>query len=457
MSVAERQDATAKAEFPVTTDSANWIADLDVANLPESALTWARHGILDWFGVTLAAADDPLVGMLADEIGGDGGPCTLIGRRQNARLHDAALINGAASHALDYDDVNRRLHGHPTVCVATAALMLAQALETGGRELLAACVAGTEVGCNIGEMSDEGHYEAGFHATGTMGTFGACAAAAKLMRLNGEATARALGIAASQAAGLKCNFGTMTKPLHAGKGAANGLMAARLAARGFTANPRAIEAQSGFADTQVPGFRAGPLRPDPARPYAVEELLFKYHAACYLTHATLEAIRDLRERHGIGLDDVETATLLFRPTHLSVCCIPEPKTGLEIKFSITHLAAMALDGVDTAALGAYSDANANDSRLVQARSEKIRIETRDDIDRMASVVRLSLKDGRQVEAKGDVGKPASDLEAQWRKLTDKFMALAVPVVGKDRATGLKDAVAGLTEANDIDALMQYAR
>jgi len=455
MSIAQRHDE--EQTFPLTLDFAEWVAGLKPEAVTERALARAKHALLDWFAVTIAAREEPLVDILARQYGGaDSDPCTLVGVKGRARVQDAALINGSASHALDYDDVNRRLHGHPTVCVATAALTLGEALGASGRDVLQAFIAGTEVACNLGERSDEGHYEAGFHATGTMGTFGAAAAGAKLLGLDAEATANALGIAASQASGLKCNFGTMTKPLHAGKGAMNGVMSAQMAANGFTANPAAIEAPYGFGYTQVPGFRAGPIRPDAGRAFAIEENLFKYHAACYLTHACLEAIRELRSKHGVTLDDVKAVTLRFRPTHLSVCCIPAPKSGLQVKFSIAHLAIMALDGIDTGALESYSEANAKDARYIAAREEKLTLEPRSEVDRMAGVVIVETNDGRLLEVTGDVGKPAADDAAQWDKLSAKFAALTHPILGEARANELRQAVAQLEDAKDIKGLMALA-
>ncbi|MGI9383926.1 MAG: MmgE/PrpD family protein [Methyloligellaceae bacterium] len=456
MSIAERQDPSDHQAFPVTADMAAWVAGLRSHDISAEAMTWAKHALLDWFGVTIAAADEPLVRMLVEELPGSAdAACTLVGLGRRGGLHDAALINGAASHALDYDDVNRRLHGHPTVCAAPAALCLGEFTKASGRDVLTAFIAGTEVGCALGEMCDEGHYEAGYHATGTMGTFGAAAAAANLMRLDAPATARALGIASSEAAGLKCNFGTMTKPLHAGKAAMNGLLAARLAARGFTARMNAVEARQGFADTQAPGFQGGPIRPDQAAPLAVEQTLFKYHAACYLTHSCLEALRKLRRDNGIGLDDVASVALHIRPTHFTVCCIPAPATGLEIKFSIAHLAVLALDGVDTGALASYSDANANDPRYVAAR-ERVRLDARQDVDRLAGVVTLELEDGRTLTSEADVGVPASDLDEQWRKLTAKFRALAGPAIGETRTEALIETVAALEDQPDLTRLMEKA-
>jgi 2-methylcitrate dehydratase PrpD len=455
MSVAESCDHLSGAMFLVTSDAANWVAGLDPDDIPEDAYTRAKHALLDWLGCTIAGRKEPLVTILLDEFAGSGGESTLIAAGRKASLLDAALINGAAAHALDYDDVNRQLHGHPTACVAPATMLLAETLGSGGRETLAAFVAGTEVACSLGGMCEEGHYEAGFHATGTMGTFGAAAAAARLMGLDAHKTAMALGIAASQAAGLKVNFGTMTKPFHAGKAAMNGLLGARLAARGFTASDAAIEGAHGFAQAQSPGFDDGPIRPEPSGPWAVERMLYKYHASCFLTHSTLNAIRELREKHGIGLDDVASATLKVRSTHTSVCCIPEPETGLEIKFSIQHLAAMGFDGADTGALATYSDENATDPRYVEAH-KRMALDLIEGMDRSAAVVTANLNDGRTLVAEDNVGIPAADHGEQWNRLSTKFTSITVPVVGEERSARAAALIDALDEQSDLHELMKVA-
>ena len=225
----------------------------------------------------------------------------------------------------------------------------------------------------------------------------------------------------------------MTKPLHVGKAAMNGVIAARLAARGFTARDDAIEGPQGFAYTQVPQFTPRAIRPDAAAPFEVEANLFKYHAACYLTHSTIEAIRDLKRRHNIGLGDVEKITLKVDPGHLKVCDIPEPKTGLEIKFSIRHLAAMALGGEDTAALGTYSDEMAN-RPVYREGSRRVTLDTKPlpQEHRHGAAVAIVLKDGRELLAETNVGIPASDVAAQGEKLRAKFHSLAEPVIGRGR-------------------------
>ncbi|HUS95151.1 MAG TPA: MmgE/PrpD family protein, partial [Hyphomicrobiaceae bacterium] len=257
MSIAERFDNDA-GHRALTREMAEWLAGLKAGDISPSAYEWARHAMLDWFGVTIAGAREPLVDMLVEEYAGDGSrPHVVVVRGTTASLANAALINGATSHALDYDDVNRRLGGHPTAPVAPVALAMGELLGASGRDVLAGLIAGTEIECLIGDMGAHGHYEVGFHATATLGTFGAAAAAAHMMKLDASAVRHAIGIAASQAAGLKSNFGTMTKPLHAGKAAMNGLMAARLAARGFTANDSIIECPMGIADVMMPDFSSG--------------------------------------------------------------------------------------------------------------------------------------------------------------------------------------------------------
>ncbi|MGD9803047.1 MAG: MmgE/PrpD family protein [Hyphomicrobiaceae bacterium] len=452
---AQTQTSTPGAEA-VTRGLANWSAGFGSNATTASAERWARHALLDWFAVTIAGAKEPLAAILAEEFrSSTTGPCTIIASDSKASVHDAALVNGAVSHALDYDDVNRLMHGHPTVPVAAAVIALGEMLGKSGRDVLTAFVAGYEVECRLGEMLGDGHYEHGFHATGTMGTFGAAAGAANLLGLDPERTAMALGIAASEASGLKINFGTMTKPLHAGKAAQNGLIAARIAARGFTARDDAIEAPQGFLQTQAPGYKPSPVRPDSKAPLAVEENLFKYHAACYLTHSPIEAIRELKRQHNIGPEDVKLMTLHIDPGHLKVCCIPEPKTGLEIKFALPHLAGMALAGADTSALGTYSDENANDPNYIAIRERvKLAPEPRDGRARHGADVSMKLNDGREIKISYNVGIPASDVDAQEQKLVAKFNSLVEPVIGRAKAKTALDMIMRFEQLPSLKGLME---
>src|SRR5215468_7288011 len=236
-----------------TADVATRVAKLEFDDIPADVVELVRQCTLDWFGVALAGSREPaaeivLAAALEEAPSIADGGVTVVGRADRLPASMAALVNGTASHALDYDDVNAAMNGHPTVPVLGALLALAETRPTAGRDLVCAFVAGYEAENRVGRALGSAPYQRGFHATGTLGTLGAAAACARLLGLDVDTTAVALGLAATQAAGLKSMFGTMSKPLHAGKACANGLLAARLADRGFTAHPAAIETDQGFAE-----------------------------------------------------------------------------------------------------------------------------------------------------------------------------------------------------------------
>src|SRR3954465_13498731 len=290
----------------LTRDLAARASAVSYDTLPEPVRALARQCVLDYYGVALAGADDPLVTILLDELAEAGGTqqASLIGHSSLLPALSAALVNGAAGHALDYDDVNLAMPGHPSVAILPGLLALAETRRSSGREVITAFVAGYETACRIGSAPRPGHYDLGFHATGTVGCFGAAAACARLLGLDAEATARALGIAGTQGGGLKPQFGTMGKPFHAGKASQNGLLAARLAARGFSSHPDLVECEQGFALTHGPDFNPEAALAEPANGFHIHANLFKYHAACYLTHGPIECARSLREEHGIAPDQV---------------------------------------------------------------------------------------------------------------------------------------------------------
>lgn len=424
--------------------------------LPEAVRELARQCVLDYLGVGLGGADDPLVSILLDALREDGGAARagVIGHSIRLPAPAAALVNGAIAHALDYDDVNLAMPGHPSVAILPALLALAEDRQASGKAVIAAFVAGYETCCRIGMALRPGHYSRGFHATGTIGAFGAAAACAHLLGLDAEATARALGIAGTQSAGLKSQFGTMCKPFHAGKAAQNGLLAARLAARGFSSRPDLIECVQGFAATHAPEFHPDKALAAPSRGFHILSNLFKYHAACYMTHAPIECGRQLRER-GVTPADITAINLRLHHATDRVCNIPAPSDGLEAKFSLRQTVAMALSGVDTASLGAYSAATATDPSLVALR-ERVNFDFREDYPEAGAEIEVVLADGRKASASFDAGIPMTDIAAQGRRLAEKFDALAAPVLGAARARELRQAVAGLETLADAGVLNRLA-
>ncbi len=213
--------------------------------LPEDAVHWARVAILDTVGCTLAGASEPCARIVA-RVTASNGPCLVFGTDQRVAPLDAALINGTASHALDFDDCSDTLGGHPSAPILPALFALAETRAVDGRAFVAAYVAGWETETRIARGINFHHYEKGWHPTATIGVFGSTAACCHLLGLAPDVTAKALGLAASFASGVKANFGTMTKPLHVGHCSRNGMLAALLAADGFTANAGALEHRQGF-------------------------------------------------------------------------------------------------------------------------------------------------------------------------------------------------------------------
>src|SRR5436305_5461892 len=432
-------------EQPVTAELAERASSLRYADLPEDVRTLARQCLLDWLGVTLAGSREELSAILTRQAMEDGGrpAATLIGQGAKVPPQQAALVNGAVSHALDYDDVNMAMSGHPSVPVIAAMLALAEDRGASGADCIAAFVAGYETECRIGALVLPDHYGRGFHSTGTIGSFGAAAACAHLLGLDAEKTATALGIAATQAAGLKSMFGTMCKPLHAGKAAQNGLLAALLASRGFSSRTDALECAQGFAATQSSDFHPDRALAEAPGGYHLRRNLFKYHAACYLTHAPIECGRKLRREHAVDTSAVREASLKVDAGASKVCHILAPKTGLEAKFSLRLTTAMALAGIDTARLDAYSEETTNDPALAALR-DKVNVDFQPGWPHTQAQIKLTFVDGRVLEATHDSGIPEQDLPEQGRRLEAKFLSLAEPVLGA-RAPALVAAVASLDE------------
>jgi 2-methylcitrate dehydratase PrpD len=432
-------------------------AALDYDDLPSRARELARQCLLDYFGVAFGGAGDELVRLLLDEMSEAGGApqASIIGHDIRLPALSAALVNGAAAHALDYDDVNMAMPGHPSVAILPALLALAELRRSSGREMVTAFVAGYETACRIGAALQPGHYNLGFHSTGTIGSFGAAAACARLLHLDADATATALGIAGTQAAGLKSQFGTMCKPFHAGKAAQNGLLAARLAARGFSSRADIVECVQGFALTHGPDFAPDAALAEPTSGLHLFANLFKYHAACYLTHAPVECARRLREEHRLQPADIASIRLRLDASCERVCNIPAPIDGLQSKFSLRQTVAMALAGIDTASLAAYSAVNARDARLVSLR-ERVVLDWQDSWPQTLAELELELADGGRLAARHDAGIPAADIADQGRRLAEKFDSLVEPVLGPSRTRELRETIAGLDDLADISILARLA-
>ena len=430
---------------------------IQAAELPSDVREIARQCVLDWIGVALAGSGDHLTHILLDEAVSDGGKpaATVVGHAARVSISQAALVNGAASHVLDYDDVNLSLNGHPSAAILPALLALAESRRASGSELIEAFVAGYELACRAGQLVAPGHYARGYHATCTVGSLGAAAACARLLELDPERAAHAVGIAATQAGGLKSMFGTECKPFHAGLAAHNGLRAARLAAAGMIARPDALECRQGFAATMSPDFNPQAALADPAR-FHLRENLFKYHASCYGTHASIEGVRQLREANGLKPQDVARVKLRVEKGSDTVCNIPNPRTALEAKFSLRFMAAAALAGADTSDLEFFNDARTADAALCALR-DKVSVELVTDWPGMQAEVVIETNDGRVHRVTHDAGVPGTDVALQGRRLVAKFERLAQPVLGSDRCGKLLRLLGRLDETPAADLMAACAK
>jgi 2-methylcitrate dehydratase PrpD len=422
----------------LTLDIATWSAADQIRTQEPEALAFGRHCLLDFLGTALAGASEFGVQMLMAELTEDtilaqGAPgATLIGQQTRRGVLDAALVNGTAAHALDFDDVHFDMPGHPTVAIMPAVVALAEREGATLDAALDAYITGVEAACAVGRFMTHSHYSRGWHATGTVGAIGAAVASARLLKLDAASTARAMGLAISQCGGLKSMFATMCKPMHAGRAAHTGLLAARLAARGFTAREDMLECAQGFAavfdgasDTEAALVGLG-------APHAIAGVLFKYHAACYGTHAGIDAMLMLREQHDFDADAVAKVELTVPAENLQICDIKQPSTGLEAKFSMTHTAAMALCGIATGDTENYSEAVCEAPNVVRLR-DRIRVEADPSEFRAVASATVHLNDGVALHTHADVSVAETDLERQARRLREKFMLLARPILGANAA------------------------
>jgi 2-methylcitrate dehydratase PrpD len=316
-------------------------------DLPKEAVGWAKAAILDTVGVTLAGSGEECARIVEKTIAvsGSHGDCLVFGSDRRTGPLDAALINGTAAHALDFDDVSNSLGGHPSAPILPALFALAETKECDGRAFIAAYVAGFETETRIARGVHFHHYEKGWHPTATLGVFGATAACCHLMRLSAAGTAQALAIAASLASGIKANFGTMTKPLHVGHTARNGLFAAMLARDGFTANNAALEHQQGFllVYNGEGNFDTEAMLKDWGNPFDVVEPgpAIKQYPCCGSTHPALDALLALRGEHRMPADKIVRIDSWTHPRRLAHTDRPDPKSGLDAKFSVQYCLARA--------------------------------------------------------------------------------------------------------------------
>src|SRR5438093_3592347 len=328
---------------------AEFVLKTTLADPPEAALIQIRRAALDTIGCMLAGAAEPVASIVREVARTEGGLplCTVVGTSLRTSPTWAALANGAAGHAHDFDDTSFALMGHPSVPLLAAALAAGEAETADGAAVTLAYLIGFEVAAAIGSAINPDHYTRGWHATATIGTIGCAAAAARLLGLDLGQVRHALGLAASLASGLKENFGSMTKPYHAVHAARNGVLAALLAREGLTASESALDGKQGFlgatGSAPIPAAALASTLDGLGQRWHVLEtgVAVKPYPSCALTHSAIDALLDVRTRHDFAADQVAGIEVGVNHVVPSVFIHPAPRTALERKFSMQFCAAAA--------------------------------------------------------------------------------------------------------------------
>lgn len=444
---------------------ADFVVNTGYEAMPYAAVEIAKMSIIDGIGVCLAGSQSPASRIIAGYVseGRSKPEATVISKGFKTRASDAALVNGTMMHALDYDDCAEAFLGHPTTVILPAVLALGESNRISGEEALLAYILGYEVGNKIGLGLGPAHYDAGWHGTATVGTLAAAVAAAKVLKLDVPKTRMAMGIAASLAAGLRQNFGTMTKPLHAGNAACNGVFAALLAQKGFTADPAILEGPFGYARV----FR-GAAESDPEKmtenlgdPYEIVSIppIIKFYPSCRATAGCLDAILDLVNQHTFNTEDVVEVECRTSSHTPQILIHSRPQTALEGKFSIQYCMAIAIVDKEVG-LRQFTDDKVQSPR-VQELIKKVRFAhppgmgytTADSLRGRVEVV-VRLKNGTEFSrlterAKGDPENPLTQKEME-----SKFLDCAQLVLSRQDAKLCWDEVSTLERIDDIATLMR---
>lgn len=407
----------------VTRTLARFVIGHQASDIAQDVRHEAARSFLNWVGCAVGASRHETVERALAALAPFSGPAeaTVLGRRDRLDVMHAALMNGITSHTFDFDDTHLKTVIHPSGPVASAILALAERRPVSGAAFLHAFILGVEVECRIGKSIYPQHYDVGWHVTGTAGVFGAAAAAGRLLRLSEQQMVWALGIAATQASGLREMFGTMCKPFHPGNAARNGLLAALLAQKNFTSSEQGIEAKRGFANVLSTAFEPAEITEKLGETWEIAFNTYKPFACGIVIHPIIDACVRLRNEYGLEAEDVDSVEAKVHPLVLELTGKKTPQVGLEGKFSVYHSAAVAI--VHGAAGEAeYSDECVRDPRVTALR-DRVNATVDKGMHEDQARVAIRLKSGKTVEtfvehAIGSLDRPMSDsdLEAKFRGL-----------------------------------------
>lgn len=443
---------------PIERTLATFTANLEFDDLPVEAVTLVERAFTDTIGVTLAGVPRDIGCRIASFVSaqsdvGTGG-ASLIGRDERAPVPTATFANATTGHALDYDDLSWGMDGHPSVTLVAPILALGETAGASGADAITAFAAGFETECCLAEPISPTHYELGWHATATFGTFGATAAACSILGMDAEETEQAIGIAASMASGLKQNFGSMSKPLQVGLASRSGVTAALLADDGFTSGGAPVSGDSGFFALYSDGSITEPNSPGDPFHLRTEGINVKYYPCCYFTHAAITAAIALADEHDITPKDIESIEVTAAQGADDALAFGNPSSGMEAKFSMQYCVAAAIV-YDHVGLAAFT-AESIDKPIVNAIRERVRFTVDQSLpyDSHEATVRIKMADGETVDRvqkhpPGTHVNPLSDTEFR-----EKYLNCAKHVLDEESATNTYHRVASLASEPSIADLVE---
>ncbi|HKE39296.1 MAG TPA: MmgE/PrpD family protein [Casimicrobiaceae bacterium] len=470
--------ATDRVDTSLTAYVADFVLRTRASDIPDDVAHLGKRSVLDGVGLAFAGAASETGRIarryLASLSLADAGGSTVIGGARRLPARFAAFANGISIHADDYDDTQLavakdRVYGlltHPTAPALPAVLALAERSGMSGRDMMTAYQVAVEVECKVAEAILPRHYQHGFHSTATCGAIGAAAGAARVLGLDRERTRRALSLAASQAGGLRENFGTMTKPFHAGRAAESGVVAAELAALGFTASPIALEADRGFFRAAGGGYSAEMIDGKLGHPwtFASPGVSIKPHPSGSLTHPGMSVMLELIHRHDLKPERVKRVAVGTNHNMPNALIHHRPRTELEAKFSMEFcMAILLLEG--KAGLAEFTDEIVNRSD-VQALLRRVDFGVHPEaeaagFDKMTTIVEVELDDGAIFRASADFGKGSPANPMSDRELEQKFLECAdwggVDAASARRIADMLWRIEEIADVRDLTQLLTLAR
>jgi len=453
---APKTEAPKSESKDVTQTLARYLVAARFEDLPEAARKEAARSLLNWMGVAVGGSHHEAVEIALAAVSPFAGPpqAAVFGRKERLDVMNAPLLNGISSHVFDFDDTDLTTAVHPSAPVAPVLLALAEYRKISGRDFINAMILGIEAECRIARAVTPAMQEVGWHATGSVGSFGAAVAAGKVLGFDETRMSHAIGLAATQPVGLREMFGSMTKSFHPGRAAQNGLLAALLAEKGYTSSLQGIEAKRGWANVLSTARDYTAITDGLGTHYEIYRNSYKPFACGLVVHAVIDGCIQLRDENKLTADMIDRIDLDIHPIVLELTANRTPRTGLEGKFSVYYAAAIGIVA-GRAGEAQFTDALVRDPVLIALRD---RVETTVDksLGQDQARVKIRLKDGRMldrfiVHAVGSVEVPMTDAQ-----LRAKFADLAVGVLPDDRARRLMDMCQGVERLDDAGDIARAA-